>query len=43
MAYEFETSEWGRAVSDLSEFDRSLYDDPQTYDDTMTPDGVRWP
>ncbi len=40
---DWETSEWGRAVSDLSELDRAPYDDPQTYDDTMTLDGVRWP
>lgn len=43
MAHEHEHAEWGRAVSDLSEFDYAPYDDPQTYADTMSLDGVRWP
>lgn len=42
MSYD-EYGEWHRAVDDMTEMDRAPYDDPQTYDDTMTPDGVRWP
>lgn len=37
-----EYSEWRCAVNDLTEFDRAPYDDPQTYADTMSPDGVCW-
>lgn len=42
VSYEHEHAEWHCAVNDLSEFDRAPYDDPQTYDDTMSLDGVRW-
>lgn len=41
MAYEWEHDEWRSAVVDMSELDRARYDDPQTYADTMTPDGDR--
>lgn len=34
-----ELTEWRAAVANLSEFERAIYDDPQTYADTMAPDG----
>ncbi|WP_301336545.1 hypothetical protein [Mycobacterium asiaticum] len=38
---DWETSEWGAAVHDMSEFERAPYDDAETYADLMSADGVR--
>lgn len=35
------SDEWHAAVADLTEFERAPFDDPQTYADTMAPDGTR--
>ncbi|MEE3066533.1 MAG: hypothetical protein VYA67_21760 [Actinomycetota bacterium] len=36
-----ELDEWRAAVADMTEMERAPYDDPQTYADTMAPDGTR--
>lgn len=41
MAHEHEVTEWRAAVIDMSEVERAPYDEPQTYADTMSPDGIR--
>lgn len=33
--------EWRAAVASLTEAERALYDDQQTYADSMSPDGTR--
>jgi hypothetical protein len=35
------SDEWLSAVADLTEAERAIYDDPQTYADTMDADGAR--
>jgi hypothetical protein len=35
------SNEWNAAVAELSEIERAPYDNPQTYADTMAPDGSR--
>lgn len=40
--HEAERQEWRNAVRDLSAVERAPYDDPQTYNDTMAPDGTRY-
>ena len=36
-----ELAEWRAAEADLSEFECTIYDDPQTYADTMDAHGAR--
>lgn len=37
-----EVDEWRCAVHDMTETDWAPFDDPITYNDTMSPDGFRY-
>lgn len=40
--HDAERGEWRHAVDDLTTAEHAPYDDRQTYDDTMAPDGTRY-